>query len=453
MSKSSLSPAELLLPSDIAAVTNPEALVQIKHTPREVTDVEFDASCPNEWRQAIVELLSFQHEIPAASGSNGRSLHVVTKAGERIKLKGVAGFDSSIEPPQVVLPQPQVPFADNQRRHVGVNADVTMKLVPSSPRFLHSLAGANATQEFIAHQRLAVASASRRPLARVLFNEFDAAGRQTGAVAARLPPGIELAHYTSVPTFQPPGSPELFVLGQEDESILAESYWANHAQIYQAIGSTRRRALEIAGIGRHSGHHGNIFISKDTGVEFYDLDSTVNIRNLHQPERSVQVLRDITSDLVRSLFSISVTFMGANAYGRLYQASDNPFLGYIDGFFGADIDEIDLVDGAAEISGLLQYQLANNPDIIGIYGNMVRAFMAKDFTAYDGYRNNFLLCFYQLWPHVMAVMYSLLQASGLPDKMDLSYTQRITPQLQQQWQKVCNEFVHLTRQESRGEVG
>lgn len=424
-------------------------LIRRAATPMQLQKVVWDESCPEAWRQELVEMARFERTIPAQADSSGRTIILHAKEGDRVKLKGAAGYISSESAAQVVLPSQNVPYANNQKRHMGVRPDLSMHLVESSPRYLHSLVGSNAAQEFLAHKRLSAIQASSRPLVYGLFNQLDASSRQTGFVATRLPvDSIELAKLTSIPYLGKGNTDAVVAPVGDTEPIDGEKLWQFHADVYSSIGSTRRRALEVAGIARHAGHHGNIYLRPDKQVEFFDLDSTVDFNALSQPERSSQMLRDLTADLVRSMFYISTTFYRADAARRLSDTQNNPLLNYLQGFFGSDADPAEIATAANVMTRTLQYELQTSRDMFGIHTQMLAALMQNDMRAFNGCKGNFLMCFYQLWPRVMAPLYALIQRSDIARPMQVQYKQQLTMQLVQQWQSVAEEFVDRARQEA-----
>lgn len=439
-------------PSDCGAVTDPSLLEAGRQDERRIEELCVHSFCGDETRKALLDLLLWKVPVEARHESSGRTVHLRSRFKQRIKLKGGVGFDESADPPRVVLPAAQTRYVNNQPWHLALRPDLTLQIADASPRYLRSLSAGGAAQEYTAHERLAQLGLAAKPLLRATFSEVDGSKRPTGCVAVELfSTAVELARLTGEPLLETGSGDEVLIPYLNHQPGSGDALWQRHARIYRSIGAARRQALQVAGIARHAGHHGNVFLLENDAVQLADFDSTIDYDRLSQTERCIQLLRDVTADLVRTCAALTTSFLAAGLERRLEEVDSNPFLEYLRGFYGGEVDEIDLIDSSAQLSTALQNSVGRGSVLAGVHEQMREAYSRGEYSDYDGYSGNLQLLCYGLWPIALRETHLLTMMSDLPDTLCLGRVPEATAAHMSQWRQTCARFISNFHALARGE--
>lgn len=300
-------------------------------------------------------------EMFPASDTNtiGRSLIAATAKGSRwrefgigkLKAKGIAGIDG-----RVVTPPLTQQAYDDGMYHFKLTNDLRLVGVLSSPKSMYSLSARGGEREFDCDNQLRERGLNigSEPIAAGRFftqyeiathrgsvPETDLHGTETGAVFIGLPDEFEnLARYIQFTTSDSHYStPPSGHLGQEE--ITHMKLYENYMAFYEYIAATKRLSCIEGGIFRHASHPGNFtFKGSSATTRIHDKDTCLLEEELgdapEQTVKGVQLLRDLSSGLLRMIDDFTMQAMSQHYGYYLENAHIMPFYRYLKAFFGED---------------------------------------------------------------------------------------------------------------------
>lgn len=346
------------------------------------------------------------------------------KGGGGLTFKPFHGFERC-------PPQPSERFGTIDQPHLAIDETLTLSVVRSSPKALFSLRADQAAREYDCHQSLAAHSLSLRPL---LAGELrtpqgtavqDFTGASTGVVFLESSPRIKemfsLMHFCVLDGMEKSTTLSFPVLTSAAHlrGAALDQCIENFQELSVRIGWLKRAALEHAGIGRHAGHLNNILYDNRTDrLYMTDLDTCLLIdRDLRTEQRGPQLLRDLASDLVRNLSSLSYYSYSGRFLWLLENQKVNPFLPYLHGFFRDDLEETAInTHGRALLNAYHDFISPRREQLRAIAGQRTKAAGSGNFVHYRALLGEWITEHTLMLAPVLEECYQMLGKSSLRER-------------------------------------
>ncbi len=303
----------------------------------------------------------------------------LAKRGIRgVKSKGIQGLTALSETSfQQVRPSPDRSYSDFPRVHLMLDEHLRLQVVGSGLKALHSLLETGAANEYRFQQALASVDAGLAALLAVRFGthdtpEFDCFDRGT---RTRRTGGVFLAHDADATTVAArirfiwhrlshgPLTVRRPASGHLSPACDLEDLVANFVAIYQKVAQVNARAILEAGVARHASVTTNFLINQfSERVYQTDLDSCLDMRDLPDNLRGPQVIRDVSSALVKMTTSLCLCALSEDLMALLSgPGAVNIFNGVLQAYFGAFAGSRDIDDTAIRLQHRLVRYLTDRP--------------------------------------------------------------------------------------------
>jgi hypothetical protein len=269
---------------------------------------------------------------------------VLLRSDQRLlKIKGLVGVRAYGDSGQhlLVAPQPQRQYRDRGEYHLHLRPDLAIEPKLGRRKYLFALGLSAAEREFSAQMRLAVVGIGLPPLAAFRLLDIrgdsilDGDGEPTGAVMLGWEDGLTLL------------SSEIYGYGVWDRPsrradtirrVVRETDYLHElralvARTYDSVGTCRGLASLRAGVLRHAGHLENFAITPDGRALMFDTDTCCLMDELPENERAPLLLRDMLSDILRMISTISILHWNRSFREAIVCEAFDPFSDYLRGYF------------------------------------------------------------------------------------------------------------------------
>ncbi|MFN8392909.1 MAG: hypothetical protein U0136_21630 [Bdellovibrionota bacterium] len=297
--------------------------------------------------EALRDLAEGRLLFPCVEPRSGRTLYAELSdfwPVEGLKMKGAAGLVYHEGRFYCEAPRPHEAYGVDRELHLAVGTNLDVQIASSKRKAVNSLRRDSANCEFDCQMALAqlgigfpglLAGEFIKPLTGEPERDFD--GSPTGAVFVASDPGfVPLGNYAAFRFYQlEPG-----VAVRKPTRGPCREFTSGDEMIRYALGFIRRigelkaRCELEAGVGRHACHLGNLLYNESSDrLLITDTDSCVLIRELPLPARGPQVLRDLVSDLFRTIKDFMLYTWSDPTLDGMRSGDYLPVHSYLDGYF------------------------------------------------------------------------------------------------------------------------
>jgi hypothetical protein len=298
-----------------------------------------------------------------------------------VKSKGIQALVAESEGVfTLVSPSPGEQYSDIPFAHIALDEDLQPRVAMGGPKALHSLLESGAVNEYRFQNALASVGAGLPALMVVSFGAHDAPEfdcfdrgtktRRTGGVFLAHDPDADIValHVSFIWHRLADGTvavtpPHARPFGPR--CTLADLV-ANFVTIYDRVTDVNARAIFEAGVTRHASVATNFLINRFSDQVYQtDLDTCLDLSTVPRDRRGPQVIRDVSSTLVKMGASLCLCAWSAELDDLLSSHdSTRLFRGALKSYFGRFVDRRLVDEAAARLQLRLLHYVQRRGDVV-----------------------------------------------------------------------------------------